>query len=94
MANRGRFAALAPMAGTTASPALQTALESGPKIPVLITCGGKDALVKVEGCKTVADKAKALGYPIEFIVYPNDDHWMVVNSALNSVFDWFDAHKK
>jgi acetyl esterase/lipase len=94
LANRDRFAALAPMAGTRESPALDGALKSGGMIPVMITCGGKDPLMPAENCKSVADKAKALGYPVEYIVYPNDNHWMVVSSAMRGVFDFFDAHKK
>lgn len=91
---RDRFAALAPIAGTRMSPALETALKTGRKIPIIIVAGAKDALVPVAGCRDVAEKAKAMGYEVKYLEYPNGDHLSVVASSVKDIFDWFDAHRK
>jgi len=92
MAHRDVFAALAPMAGTGESPALDEALASGRKIPIMVACGGKDPLITAAGCRAVAEKATALGYPVEYVEYPDDNHWMVAASAIPDAFDFFDRH--
>lgn len=91
---RDRFAALAPIAGTRMTPALETALKSGRKIPLIIVAGVKDALVPIAGCREVAEKAKALGYETKYLEYPDGDHISVAISSVKDVFDWFDAHRK
>ena len=91
---RDRFAALAPIAGTRPTPALETSLKSGRKIPLIIVAGVKDALVPVAGCREVAEKAKALGYEVKYLEYPDGDHTSVAVSSVKDIFDWFDAHRK
>lgn len=91
---RDRFAALAPIAGTRMSPQIETALNSGRKIPLIIVSGAKDALVPVAGCRQVAEKAKGLGYEVKYLEYPDGDHMSVVASSVKDVYDWFDAHRR
>ena len=90
---RDRYAALAPMAGTGISGNLEGALSApGRKIPVFVSCGGRDALDTVSMCEPVVNKAKALGYPIKYTDYESADHLAVPIVAASDVFDWFDAH--
>jgi predicted peptidase len=91
---RDRFAALAPIAGTRMSPALETALKSGRKVPLIIVAGVKDALVPVAGCREVAEKARSLGYEVKYLEYADGDHISVAVSSVKDIFDWFDAHRK
>jgi len=49
-AYRNRFTALAPIAGTRRPSAIDAALSSGRKIPMIVVCGVKDALVPVARC--------------------------------------------
>jgi predicted peptidase len=91
---RDRFAALAPIAGARMSPQIETALNSGRKIPLIIVAGAKDALVPVAGCRQVAEKAKGLGYEVKYLEYPDGDHMSVVASSVKDVYDWFDAHRR
>jgi predicted peptidase len=91
---RDRFAALAPIAGTRPSQALEAALSSGRKIPIIIVAGAKDALVPVDGCRQVAEKAKLLGHQVKYLEYPDGDHISVAISSVREIFDWFDAHRK
>jgi len=91
---RTRFAALAPIAGTRPSPAIDAAISTGRKMPMLVICGAKDALVPVEGCRQVADKLKSLGYAAKYLEFPNDDHFSVAVVSIKFIFDWFDAHRK
>jgi len=93
LAYRDRYAALAPMAGTGISANLDAALSApGRKVPVFVSCGGKDALDTVSLCEPVVTKAKALGYPIKYTDYENADHLAVPIVAAPDVFDWFGAH--
>jgi predicted peptidase len=93
LAYRDRYAALAPMAGTGISANLDAALSApGRKVPVFVSCGGKDALDTVSLCEPVVAKAKALGYPIKYTDYENADHLAVPIVAAPDVFDWFSAH--
>src|SRR5262245_3663944 len=91
---RDRFAALAPIAGTRLTPALETALKSGRKTPIIIVAGVKDALVPVAGCREVAEKARAFGHDVKYLEFPEGDHISVVASSVKDVYDWFDAHRK
>jgi predicted esterase len=91
---RDRFAALAPIAGSRMSPLLETSLKAGPKIPLIIVAGVKDALVPVAGCRAVADKTKELGYDVKYLEYPDGDHISVAVSSVKDIFDFFDAHRK
>jgi len=91
---RDRFAALAPLAGTRPSAALEAALKSGRKMPIIVVSGAKDALVPVAGCREVAEKAKALGHEVKYLEFPEGDHISVVASSVKDVYDWFDAHRK
>jgi predicted esterase len=91
---RNRFAALAPIAGTRPSPAIDVAISNGRKVPMMVICGAKDALVPVEGCRQVAAKLKSLGYDAKYLEFPNDDHLSVAVTSIKDIFDWFDAHRK
>jgi predicted esterase len=91
---RDRFAALAPIAGSRLSPILETALKAGPKIPLIIVAGVKDALVPVAGCRAVAEKTKDLGYDVKYLEYADGDHISVAISSIKDIFDFFDAHRK
>jgi predicted esterase len=91
---RNRFAALAPIAGTRASPGIDTALSSGRKVPTIVVCGVKDALVSVAGCRQVAEKLKSLGYDSKYLEYPDGDHLSVAVTSVKDIFDWFDGHRK
>ena len=94
MEYRDRFAALAPIAGTRATPEVETLPQSGRKIPLMIVCGVKDALVPVAGCRDADKKAKSLGYEVKYLEYPDGDHSSVAVSSVKDVFDWFDAHRR
>jgi acetyl esterase/lipase len=86
---RDRFAALAPSAGTRDTADLDEQLSSGRKIPILLSCGGKDGTT----CAThvaVYRKLKAAGYPTKVVEYPDDVHGMVFLSAVPEMFAWFD----
>lgn len=91
---RSRFAALAPIAGTRPSPAIDAALAAGRKVPMIVVCGVKDALVPVAGCRQVADKLKAAGYDSKYLEYADGDHLSVAVTSIKDIFDWFDAHRK
>jgi predicted esterase len=89
---RETFAALAPIAGTRPSPALERALGEGRKIPLIIVAGAKDALVPVAGCRQVAEKARAAGFPTKYVEYADGDHINVGTLSVGEIFDWFEAH--
>jgi poly(3-hydroxybutyrate) depolymerase len=88
-----RFAGLIPIAGTNAmvAPALEAQMKSGKRLPVIIVCGGKDALVAVAGCRTVSEKAKAIDAPVTYKEYPAGDHLSVVPMSVPDIYDWLDA---
>lgn len=94
LTHRDQFAALAPIAGSRMSGLLETALKAGPKIPLIIVAGVKDALVPVAGCRAAAQKAKELGYDVKYLEYPDGDHISVAVSSVKDIFDFFDAHKR
>jgi predicted esterase len=91
-----QFAGLIPIAGSSAQvvPGLEAELKTGRKIPVLMVCGVKDALVAVAGCRTLAEKAKALDAPVKYSEYPNEDHLSVAVVSIPDIFDWLDAQAK
>jgi predicted esterase len=88
-----RFAGLIPIAGSSAAvvPGLQAEMKSGKKLPVMMVCGVKDALVAVAGCRTVAEKAKELGAPIKYAEYADGDHLSVAVMSVPDIFNWLDA---
>ncbi|HET6325198.1 MAG TPA: hypothetical protein VFG04_11030 [Planctomycetaceae bacterium] len=94
LTHRDQFAALALIAGSRMSSLLETALKSGPKIPLIIVAGVKDALVPVAGCRAVAQKAKELGYDVKYLEYPEGDHISVAVTSVKEIFDFFDAHRR
>jgi predicted esterase len=88
-----RFAGLIPIAGTSAAvlPGLELQMKTGAKkLPVLMVCGEKDALVAVTGCREVAERAKGMGAPVEYKEYPGQDHLSVVPAAVTDVFRWLE----
>ena len=91
---RDRFAALAPMAGTRQSTELETQLSSGRRIPILITCGGRDTAIPPELGIRVYKKLKEFGYPAKIVEYPEDNHQEVYYSSIPEIFAWFEAHKR
>jgi predicted esterase len=92
--HRDLFNGLIPIAGTSAllAPNLEAQMKSGgKKLPVLVVCGVKDALVAVAGCRAVADKAKTLDAPLTYREYPDGDHLSVVPMAVPDIYNWLDA---
>jgi len=97
MAHRDRFAAIAVMAGTrsgTEDGDLGAELASGPKIPILITCGGKDTNMPCPPALDAYAKVKAAGYTTKLVEYPDDNHPAVFTSSIPEVFAWFDSYRK
>lgn len=94
--NAGKFAGLIPIAGTSTQlvPGLETQLKSGKKLPVLMVCGVKDALVAVAGCRSVAAKAKEIGAPVTYAEYADGDHLSVAVMSVPGIFDWLDEQTK
>jgi predicted esterase len=89
---RDRFAALAPMAGARTLSDLDAKLVSGKKIPILITCGGKDTGNTCAMAQAGYEKLKAAGYPTKFVEYPDDGHNPVFIDSPPEVFAWFDKY--
>jgi dienelactone hydrolase len=44
------------------------------RIPLLLLLGGKDDWTPASHCVTVADRARAEGSPVEYVVYPDAHH--------------------
>jgi len=88
-----KFAGLIPIAGSSAQvlPGLEAEMKAGPKLPVMMVCGVKDALVAVAGCRTVAEKAKTLNLPLRYAEYPDGDHLTVAVMSIPDIFNWLDA---
>jgi len=91
-----RFAGLIPIAGTSAqlAPNLEAQLHKGIKMPIMMVCGVKDALVAVAGCREVAEKAKALNAPVKYAEYPQGDHLSVAVMSVPDIFNWLDEQTK
>jgi poly(3-hydroxybutyrate) depolymerase len=91
-----RFAGLIPIAGSSAmlAPGLEAGLKAGKRIPVMMVCGVKDALVPVAGCRAIAEKAKALNAPVKYAEYAEGDHLSVAVISIPDIFDWLDAQTK
>ena len=89
-----RFAGLIPIAGTSTAvlAGLDTLVKR--KLPVMMVCGEKDALVAVAGCREVADKAKAANAPVTYKEYAAGDHLSVVAMAAPDIFSWLDQQKR
>jgi predicted esterase len=94
LSHRDEFAALAPIAGSRLTGPLESSLKAGPKIPLIIVAGVKDALVPVAGCRAVAEKTKEMGYDVKYLEYSDGDHISVAVSSVKDIFDFFDAHKR
>lgn len=88
-----KFAGLIPIAGSSAQvlPGLEAEIKTGPKLPIMMVCGVKDALVGVAGCRTVAEKAKELNLPLKYAEYPDGDHLSVAVMSIPDIFNWLDA---
>jgi len=88
-----KFAGLIPIAGSSAQvlPGLEAELKAGPKLPIMMVCGVKDALVAVAGCRAVADQAKTLNLPLKYAEYPEGDHLTVAVMSIPDIFNWLDA---
>jgi acetyl esterase/lipase len=92
---RDKFAALAPMAGArSVVPELDTKLSTGKKIPILITCGGKDTGNPCDQAVAAYEKVKAAGYPTKVVEYPVDEHNPVFIDSPPEIFAWFDRYNK
>jgi poly(3-hydroxybutyrate) depolymerase len=91
-----RFAGLIPIAGSSAAviTGYEGVLKSGKKMPVMMVCGVKDALVAVAGCRTVADRAKGLSAPLKYSEYADADHLSVAVISVPDIFDWLDVQSK
>jgi predicted esterase len=89
---RDQFAALAPI--TAGSPMLDALIAKTKPVPMVIVSGVKDALVPVAAVRANVEKAKAAGYPIEYLEYPDGDHLSVAVTGVNGIFDFFDKHRR
>jgi len=89
-----RFAALAPMAWTRERPDLDAKIASGRKIPILITCGGKDTGNPCQPGIEAYKKLKEAGYATKIVEYPEDNHVPVFYSSIPEFFAWFDSYRK
>ena len=96
MAYADKFAGLIPIAGTRAelAPGLDSQMKKGIKMPILMICGVKDALVPVAGCRTVAEKAKELGAPVKYAEYADGDHLSVAVMSVPGIFEWLDERTR
>src|SRR4029077_15681623 len=88
MAYPEKFAGLIPIAGTSTAlvPGLDAQMKKGIKLPVMMVCGVKDALVAVAGCRAVAAKAKELGAPVKYAEYAEGDHLSVAVMSIPDIF--------
>ena len=91
-----RFAGLIPIAGSSAAvtTGYEAVLKAGKPMPVMMVCGDKDALVAVAGCRTAAEKAKAMSAPLKYAEYAGADHLSVAVVSVPDIFDWLDAQTK
>jgi poly(3-hydroxybutyrate) depolymerase len=91
-----KFAGLIPIAGTSAAlvPGLDAAIQKGVRTPVLIVCGVKDALVTVDGCRSVAKKADEIHAPVQYKEYADGDHLTVAVMSIPDIFKWLDEQLK
>ena len=90
--HRDKFAALAAMAGW--QPIANKTLETGKKIPVLLTAGGRDVQMLSSDIIGIHEKLKKFGYPTRMVVFSQDDHVATFGSSVPHMFAWFDAHRK
>jgi poly(3-hydroxybutyrate) depolymerase len=88
------FAALAPIAGMPAEDETWKALDASRKIPMLVIAGGQDTTVPAAGCRAAAERAKALGHPVEYLEYPDADHMRVGEVAADAVFEFFNRPRR
>ncbi len=79
-----KWAGLIPIAGTNAQ------VQINPKMPVMIVCGEKDALVAVAGCRAAAEKAKSANAPVKYNEYATGDHLSVAVMSIPDIFAWLD----
>jgi poly(3-hydroxybutyrate) depolymerase len=91
-----RFAGLIPIAGSSTAlvPGLEASLKSARKLPVMMVCGVKDALIPVAGCRAIAEKAKAFNLPVKYAEYADGDHLSVAVMSILDIFNWLDAQAK
>ncbi len=91
-----KFAGLIPIAGTSPQlvPGLDAQIKKGIRMPVLMICGEKDALVPAAGCRPVAEKAKDLNAPITYKEYAGADHLSIAVTAVPDIFTWLDQQTK
>ena len=94
MAYSDRFTGLIPIAGTVKAVSDGALNGGGKKLPLMIIAGEKDALVPAAGCKEAAEKAKGLGYPVNYKEYPNQNHLSVAVVSVPDIFTWLDAQGK
>jgi len=94
--NANKFAGLIPIAGSSAQVVngMEALTKSGRKMPIMMVCGVKDALVAVAGCRTVAEKAKAMEAPVKYAEYAEGDHLSVAVMSIPDIFNWLDEQSK
>ena len=88
LAYSDKFAGLIPIAGTSAQ------ITPSTKLPAMVVCGVKDALVAVAGCRAVAEKAKSANAPLKYSEYPDGDHLSVAVMSVPDIFSWLDQQTK
>jgi predicted esterase len=91
MNHPGVFAALAPVAGGSTSPANMSKIAH---IPQLVIHGDKDPTVPIDRSRAMVAMGKKLGVELKFLEIPGGDHSSVVAPTFKDVFDWFDSHKR
>jgi len=96
MKYQDRFAGLIPIAGSSGLvvPSLEAEAKMPRKMPIMIVCGVKDALVAVAGCRTAAAKAKELNLPVKYAEYADGDHLSVAVMSIPDIFNWLDEQAK
>ena len=84
------FAGLAPIAGTAVRRRGPIPFQNKPDMPVLFSHGAKDTVVLVQSARRTADRAGKLLTRFRYNEYPDLEHNDVVDTALTSIFDFFD----
>ena len=95
MKYQDRFAGLIPIAGSSGLvvPSLEAETKLPRKMPIMIVCGVKDALVPVAGCRTAATKSKELNLPVKYAEYAEGDHLSVAVMSIPDIFNWLDQQE-
>jgi predicted esterase len=89
--NPGVFRAIAPCAGVPTGAPAGPLLAKAPGLPVLLTQGGRDALVRSEVARRFADEARKSLTSFEYKEFPGADHFSIGLAALSETLDFFQS---